>query len=243
MDLKFRHGEFEEAVRNRLSVFDRPVTETDAERVTELELSNFDFLPEDYETLFYFKNLTSLDINIGETTPDFWAHFPQMRELWIVCWGKQVDFESFRAMKNLEHLWVSGGDISNIPYVNTEALPDLPKLSSLGLHEFGSVDVQPLSRMKQLKSFELLYSNEVKNIEAIGKMTFLEELHLHDIAVDDLDFLDTLPDTLKIELSTVYVRENMDVTKLQRFTDRNIEGVGRDVGWHTGADLSRFKKE
>ena len=54
-------------------------------------------------------------------------------------------------MKDLESLTVSGGDISDISYVNLDAIVDLQKLTYLELHEFGAVDLRPLKRMKQLR--------------------------------------------------------------------------------------------
>lgn len=79
MELQFHHKEFEDAVRSQLHIFDRAVIDSDAEKITELELSNFDFQAEDCKTLCYFKNLKSLDINIGHTTPEFWSFFPKSR--------------------------------------------------------------------------------------------------------------------------------------------------------------------
>ena len=60
MELTFYHSEFEEEVRNRLGIFNRQITDEDAQMAEELDLSTFTFKDEDIETLFQFKNLKIL---------------------------------------------------------------------------------------------------------------------------------------------------------------------------------------
>ena len=52
--LVFHHPEFEEEVRLQLQIFDRPIDLSDAAKVTQLNLSNFDFLAEDEPLLENF---------------------------------------------------------------------------------------------------------------------------------------------------------------------------------------------
>ena len=222
MDLVFHHREFEYEVRSALGVWDRPVTQEDALRVTELDLWNFAFLEEDKDTLCMFTALTSLDINIGSADPVFWSSFPKMKQLYLCCWGPCVDLASFRDMADLERLWVSGGDFSDIDYLNLEALTGLKHLSYLDLHEFGTVDLRPLEDMPQLKTFEVRYAKGVRNIGAIGSMRQLEKLVLDGLYVDDLDFLDALPDTLRLEMCGIRVRGEVDPAKWKRFTEHDI---------------------
>lgn len=200
MDLMFHHPEFEEEVRIKLNNYDQPLTEEDVLCVTDLDLSNFDFLKEDREILCLFQNLSSLDINIGHTRPEFWNNFPKMKKLYLCCWGDAVDFTSFSEMEELESLWVSGGDYSSVDFLNLEALADLPCLHFLGLHEFGTVDLSPLAKMPQLKTFALQYANKVINIEVIGSMNYLDKLILSGLHVENLDFLNLLPDTIQLEM-------------------------------------------
>lgn len=244
MELKFSHYEFEREVRNRLSVFDRPITDVDARMVTELDLTNFSFKDEDAETLFHFSNLKILSIEKGEKDADLWNHFPELEDLYWCCWGDAIDFNVFASMKNLTSLCVSGGDYSDIEYKNLEALNELKKLSYLELHEFGQADIAPLGKMTWLKSFALRYSSQVKNIDAIGTMSFLDSLSLDGLYVEDLDFLDSLPDTIQLEMCgiEIYGSKDVDVKKWLRFANRDIcEIRTKDQWWHY-IDLSPLKE-
>ena len=222
MDILFHHHEFEYEVRDKLGIPSDPITEEDVLRVTELDLSNFDFLQEDREILALFNNLTSLDINIGYTPSEYWHNFPKLKHFYLCYWGDSVDFVSFQKMTDLEMLWVSGGDYSSIDYLNLEALTDLKHLHYLELHEFGAVDLLPLSRIPQLRGFALRYANKVKNIGVIGSMCQLEELVLDGLHVDSLDFLDLLPDTVQLEMCGNHVYGGVDATKWKRFSKHDI---------------------
>ena len=133
-----------------------------------------------------------------------------------------MDFNCFRHMVNLNNLCVSGGDYSGIDYLNLGALQGLKRLEALELHEFGSVDIAPLGSMTQLKWFALRYPDKVINIETISSMVFLEELVLHDLWLDNADFLDGLPDTVRLEMCGMQFYNNVDVRKWKRFTNRDI---------------------
>lgn len=230
MDVVFHHHEFEDEVRSNLRKHNSPITEEDVLCVTELDLSNFNFLREDSETLCLFKNLTSLDINIGHTIPEFWSNFPKLKHLYLCCRGHSVDFTSFQEMQDLEDLLISGGDLSSIDYLNLDALVDLKHLYYLELHEFGTVDLLPLCKMPQLKSFALRYAGEVENIEVIGSMHQLEELELDGLYVDSLDFLDSLPDTLQLKMCGNHVYSGVNAAKWKRFSVYDICEIS--VGEH-----------
>ena len=83
MDILFHHHEFEYEVRDKLGIPSNPITEEDVLRVTELDLSNFEFLQEDRDTLALFKNLTSLDIDIGYTPSEYWHNFPKLKHFYL----------------------------------------------------------------------------------------------------------------------------------------------------------------
>ena len=232
--LKFHHPEFEQEVRERTGIHDRDITAEDALQVTQLYLGNFTFEDEDVETLYCFSNLKELDIEMREKNMRFWKHFSKLEDLCWVVWGSCVDFEVFGHMHELSALTVSGGVYSNIPFKNLEALLPLKKLESLELHEFGAVDIAPLGRMTQLKSFYLRYSNEVKNIETIGEMRWLEHLNMDGLYVDNLDFLDNLPDHVELDMCgiEIYGNPNVDVQKWKRFQNADIcEIAVKDPYW------------
>ncbi|MBR3918660.1 MAG: hypothetical protein IKJ59_07995 [Clostridia bacterium] len=224
MSLIFHHPEFEQEVRERLSIFEREITEEDALLVNELDLTNFDFKGEDIETLFLFSNLTSLSIITGEQDSSFWNHFNKLQDLFWECWGHKIDFSVFSNMKNLTSLMVSGGDCSGIEFIGLDSLINLTHLDELILHEFGPVDLAPLENMPQLKHFSLSYTDSARNIETIGKLHWLESLTLHGLYIDNLDFLDFLPGFIELDMCgiEIYGRKNVDVLKWKRFEKRDI---------------------
>lgn len=238
MELVFHHREFEEEVRSALRIYDRPITEEDALLITELDLSNFDFLQADRDALALCKNITSLDINIGYTSPEFWHNFPKLKHFYLCCWGANVDFASFQKMVDLEMLWVSGGDVSNIDYLNLEAIMDLKHLHYLELHEFGTVNLLPLRNMPQLKSFALRYANKAFNIDTIGSMRQLDELRLDGLYVDDLEFLDSLPDSVRLEMCGNHVYKGVDPQKWKRFAKHDICEISVNDKLNVYIDLS-----
>ena len=224
MVLTFHHAQFEQAVREQLQIFHRNITAADALQVSTLDLTNFDFKDEDIETLVLFSHLTSLHINIRQQDTAFWQHFPMLEELHLCCWGAEVDFCAFSPLKNLTYLMVSGGEYSDISFRRLEALIPLKQLSELILHEFGSADLAPLEYMPQLKHFSLLYAHSSKNIAVIGRLTQLESLRLCDLHVEDLDFLDTLPDHVELEMCGIEIhgKKSPDIWKWKRFKSRDI---------------------
>ena len=221
MELQFKHSEFETEVRTRLGIFDRAITEEDVLSVSHLDLYNFDFRDEDMATLSLFKNLKYLDVNMRHSTPSFWNTFPYMEELYV-CVGDDFDFSSFQNMKELSSLFVSGGDLSSVNYLNLEALLSLEKLREVNLHEFGSVDLLPLSSMPQLRKLCIHYADKILNIDIIGAMSQLEELRLTGLDVKNLDFLDLLPDHVRLEMCGIHVYDGVDPKKWWRFANRDI---------------------
>ena len=233
MELSFHNSEFEREVRERLNIFDCAITGADAQNVTELDLTNFDFEDEDIDTLLQFKNLKVLAIETITKDFLFWKHFPKIEELYWLVWGGPVDFSVFSIMTKLSRLTVSGGDYSSIAFENLEALVPLKKLKHLELHEFGPVDLAPLEAMKQLKSLAVRYSHEVKSMATIGTMVQLQELTLDGLAVDNLDFLDTLADDIELKMCGIQIpsREAVNIEKWKRFTNSDICEIAINGPW------------
>ncbi len=244
MVLSFCHRGFEREVRKCLNAFDRDITEKEALSVTELDLTSFDFEDEDIETLLLFSNLRSLSINIGEQDSFFWSHFPKLRDLYWCCWGSEIDFHVFSSMKDLTHLTVSGGDYSDIEFKGLDSLIKLNHLEELILHELGTVDLAPLENMPRLKHFSLLYTDSAQNIETIGKLYWLESLTLRGLYIDNLNFLDSLPDHIALELCgiEIYGQQKVDILKWKRFENRDICEISvKDQYWDY-VDLSALEE-
>ena len=135
---------------------------------------------------------------------------------------------------------VSGGDYSGIKFKGLDSLIKLNHLEELVLHEFGSVDLAPLEVMPRLKHFSLLYTDSAQNIETIGKLCWLESLTLRGLYIDNLDFLDSLPDYMELELCgiEVYGRKELDVLKWKRFKKRDICEIRIKAQYCEYVDLS-----
>ena len=242
MELLFHNSKFEQKVREQLNIFARSITDIDALLVTELDLVDCYLADEDIGMLLNFCNLKTLTLEMKYMGSSFWAHFPKLEDLHWIVWSESVDFSVFSNMKNLTGLTVSGGDYSSIVFNNLEALIPLEKLAHLQLYEFGSVDLAPLEKMKQLKTLLVCYSYDVKNIDVIGTMTQLESLVLAGLLVDNLNFLDTLSDDLDIEMCGIQIpRANaVDVSKWKRFKKRNICEIEEKNLWWEYIDLSEL---
>ena len=226
-ELKFYHPEFEQAVRQELLISDRAITGKDALNAFALDCSDFIFDSRDYESLSAFKNLDWLSINTRAEELNFLKDLPLLEELnFEICSGNnEVDFNCFSYLTHLRTLFVSGGDLSSIDYKNLEGLTALQKLENLALHEFGSVDLRPLRSIPWLKALFCGYANEVMDIEAIASLPNLEGLTLIDVEMDNLDFLDSFPDSLAIELCGLRVKKGIDRSKLSRFVKGDFEEI------------------
>ena len=138
-------------------------------------------------------------------------------------------------MTDLKYLSVSGGEISDIDFVNVEALKNLPSLTSLRLHEFGTVDLSFLKEMQRLDSFYCGYANEVFSADSISCLVNLSELTLIGFEVDNLDFLKPLNKDLWLDLCTMKLQHEIDDSIIKAFCNRSItENVvqGKMASWN-----------
>jgi Leucine-rich repeat (LRR) protein len=226
-ELNFVNPRFEEAVREGLQVFGRPITEEDALALEELDLSDVDFDEADYATLSAFKNLKDLGVSSHAGILPVIASLPRLESLFVECWTLEegVDLSVLSPLHNLRYLGISGGDVSSMDILHTEVLTELKQLVEITFHEFGSVDLQFLRDMPQIKTFFCGWADHVEHIEAIGCLTHLESLTLISVEMDDLDFLDTLPEDMEIELCALKVRDGIPMEKLERFPNHDYDEI------------------
>ena len=219
--IEFKHPVFEYGVREALNKPEGPIMVEELAYFKELDLDYDNYYKEDLEVIKSCTNLERLAINLINRDLPFLNSFPKLKDLFLVCMDEKyaVDFQVFTGLKKLESLTVSGGEISNVDYLNLEALVSLQNLKSLTLHEFGSVDLKPLESMIWLEEFTCGWSNEVKNISSVGKLINLKSLDLTCIEMQNIDFLDTLPDEMSLELMENVIHEKLDMDKLKRFRD------------------------
>ncbi len=225
--LVFHHREFERDVRKKLNKPEGQITDSDVSVITELVCTNYTFKHEDLDTLKCFINLEKLFIETIDSDLSFLCSFRKLKELEVICISSadEIDFSAFSELRNLECLFVSGGDISDIDFINTNALTGLKKLTDLSFHEFGTVDLSFLNQMPWIEEFLCGYAYEVLNIESIGKLKKLESLTLIDIEIENLDFLDSLPDTMSLELCGLEIQNGIDMEKLKRFSETDIDEI------------------
>ena len=227
MELCFCDEEFERTVREILSVYDRPLTDADVAAITKLDCSNFGFRSEDLGVLACFKGLRELTVNINADDLSFLQKMPKLESLDMECWSlkEKLDLRALSHLHGLRYLFISGGDISDMDILHTEALVGLRALESLGFHEFGTVDLRPLEQMPWLQAFFCGWANGVRHVEAIGALQNLKELTLICFAMKDLDFLEALPSDLKLTLCSLGVEKGIPYEKLKRFYKGNFDEI------------------
>ena len=225
--LVFHHREFERDVRKILNKPEGQITDSDVSVITQLDCTNYTFDHNDINALKHFINLEKLSIEINDADISFLSSFPKLKGLDLICINSEneMDLNVISCLRDLEYLFVSGGDISDIDFISTNALTGLTKLTDLSFHEFGTVDLSFLNQMPWIEEFLCGYAYEVLNIESIGKLKNLESLTLIDIEIDNLDFLDSLPDTMSLELCGLELQNGIDMEKLKRFSETDIDEI------------------
>ena len=142
MELTFSHPAFEQEVRRRLKIFDRALTDADASSARQLDLSGFDFMDADRETLFLFSNLTALSINIGCQDASFWAHYSGMR---------LKGLDSLIPLPHLESL-----TLHEFGSVDLAPLAHMPRLRQLSLLYADSVEgIEAIGKLHHLERLSL----------------------------------------------------------------------------------------
>jgi hypothetical protein len=226
-ELVFYNQKFEEAVRNELLIKDRPIYESDAINVFDLDLSEFYFDIEDCDTLTQFKNLEYLQISVCFGDLSFLSSLSKLTEIYLEYCSAYVDFD-FRYLSDLKclrDLTISGGDWSDIKLHNLELISDIENLETLALHEFGYVDLRPLQKMKQIKNFYCGYADEVVNYNAIGSLDNLESLTLIDFKVDNIEFFKKLPQNMNLCLCGMEFTSKIDMRIFDRFAEKDISEI------------------
>ena len=223
----FCNKQFENTVRQALNVFDRPIFDEDVEKITELDLLDFSFQSEDFAILIKFKKLISLAISTSAWKFSFLKALHNLEDLYIENWNEYniCAFNEFKNLPKLKNLTVSGGTYSDIQFINLENLLPLNHLKSLSLHEFGFVNLLPLANYTQLESFYCGYGRRVANISVIEKFSALKSLSLLGLKLKNLDFLNALPNNLKLEICGLELDEEINVDKLRRFTNYDISEI------------------
>lgn len=221
--LKFFDKRFEETVRAALNIYDRPVYDSDAVLLEKLDC-DFWFNEADCEVLSAFTNLKELSIDGGDWLLPAIAGLPKLEVLYLTGGAGEegVDFRNFLPLTSLTTLVVSGGARSHMNLCHLEGLTELKNLTDLCLHEFGCVDLKPLENMVWLKRFFCGYADSVANAGVIRNLVHLEYLELVDFEVEDLCFIEALPETMKLTIGGMRIKQKFDLSRLERFKEREM---------------------
>lgn len=221
-ELTFHNKWLENEIRKSLKVYDGPITDEDALKVTFLDLSQVNLEYEDSNTLTEFKNLEELNVVVQFEDMSFLSKFCKIKVLDIEFAMHTFDMKYILPLQELEELYISGGLISSFEFVDFNCIAQLHKLKKLFLHEFGSVDLEVLKEMTYLRDFTCAYANEVKNIDAISYLCNLEELILVDVTIQNLELLKPLKDDMYLELCGLNIIEDVDLNELSRFRECEV---------------------
>ena len=239
--LSFLNRKFTATAWNAVKVLDRPPVPADALQVKRLDCTEYDFSEADLKLLCAFHCLESLSISLGSCDLSFLSTFPHLKWLYLECWNREnrVDFRSFTVLSDLEYLCVSGGDLSDMDYLNLSALTGLRGLRSLHLHEFGETDLAPLAEMPWLEEFSCGYANHISHIEAVGSLQNLKTLTLQGLETDNLDFLALLPADMELVLCGLNVKDICRPALWQRFRKADVCEITFTDGYFGDADYWR----
>lgn len=221
-ELTFHNKWLENEIRKSLKVYDGPITDEDALKVTFLDLSQVNLEYEDSNTLTEFKNLEELNVVVQFEDMSFLSKFNKIKTLDIEFAMSYFDVKYLVTLKELEEVFISGGLRSNFIFVNFECIAQLPKLKLLHLHEFGSVDLAILKEMPYLTTFFCGYAEEVKNIDAISYLHNLEDLTLIDVTIQNLELFRPLKDEMHLDICGLNIIEDVDLNELSRFRECEV---------------------
>lgn len=239
-EIAFYCEDFEDAVRQKLEIYDRPITSADALALEELDCSEFTFF-DDPEVFRFFPNLKDFAICVGASGLYGLKYLTKLESLFVEAYGYEVDYQIFADMSELVDLMVSGGDLSGINFINVTTLCALKKLRKLSFHEFGSVDLSFLSCMPQLEVFFCGWAKNIRNPEHIADLPKLKILSLPGNQKTDWRFLDKLSLDIELEFSSE-INEIEDIARLKRFPHSDIYEImlnGQYVLWDDEAKNER----
>ena len=238
--LVFYGREFETTVREILRNPEGPVTDRDVSAVAALDCAAFPFHPLDIDALKRFTRLESLRISVGNRTDlAFLGAFPRLRTLSVSCCTAfgAPDLRALASLAGLETLEVSGGLFSGADLLFPASPPGLKVLTRLSLLDLGTADLAFLAHTQRLAHFSCAYTDRLLHADRLGSLRALRSLSLTDVNLQDLRFLDPLPDETSVRLFGCRVAAETDVDRLLRFSAVELRGTtvnGRSLSFRRG---------
>lgn len=170
-EIQFQDLKLENAIREKLGINDRAITENDVKGIATLDIRGAGI--QDISALAYFTGLTELNLS-----------------------GNQViDLSPISMLFSLTTLDLSGNQITNV-----DAISKLFGLQSLNLNGNQIADVAPLADMRNLNTL-YLSKNAIADIGALSELTDLTVLALDGNSIVDITALSEMKGLQELYLS------------------------------------------
>ena len=223
----FHNEVFEHQIRRKLQKPEGLISETDLQKVTELDCSSGDYDENDIEILTHCSNLDVLYLEIGNVDLSFLRAFRKLKELNLQYYNRDciLDFKVFSDCNDLEYLYISGWDFQDMKYINTESLKKLKNLKEISLIDFDKVDLSFLEDMPWIETVSCGWGRTVEGIDSVRRIDNLKYLDLTDLVLENLNFLKVLPADTELSLGSLNVKDSFDINILNRFKKRDITDI------------------
>lgn len=191
------------------------------------------FSLEDLSLLPNLKSLTIIidswdDSRIEDFTPI--AGLSQLEQLYIAYdTEEEIELSFLSEIGTITELYLPNCQIRDIAF-----LEDMPQLERLSLYETPVEDLAVLEKLPKLVELALRGNADAKNIEAVGKLSKLQDLGLQECGIVDIGFLSGLTELRGVNLNGNSVT---DLTPLAGLT--KLERLG--VAENSVKDISPLK--
>lgn len=135
------------------------------------------------------------------------------------------DYSAISVMPGLESLYLESDIIRDVGF-----LEGLSGLSSLTLKESSVISLEPLGELTGLRSLCLIDNNDVKDFDAVGRLTGLRELTIKKAVTQTDPDLSALTELEKLDVSGLgSVASLRDLKKIKELSIRNCNVDGIDA--------------
>lgn len=202
------------------------------------------------EALSLFPNLKQLTIRINEwddsVITDFTpiSRLSQLEYLWI-SYGKdeEIDLSFLGQMPAITELFLTHCKIADVSF-----LGQMPQLRCLSLYETPVEDLVVLENLPNLVELALSGNEGASNIEAVGKLTKMQDLGMQECGIEDISFLSGLTELRGVNLNGNRVTDITPLaglSKLERvgISENKIRDISALYDLHNIYDLAMDKNE
>lgn len=160
---------------------------------------------------------------------------PSVKNLSVDCHQETKNIHAIQQLSNLQSLTLGASHLADDDYLHSPAFENLHYLH-VGETKTSKLNLAHLSKLKKLRILKL--TGHKKNIESLASISSLEELTLHSITKQSVEFINKLSN-LKSLTFLLGGRDN-----IHELESNNIEHL--DITWVRGfnslANIGNFKK-